>query len=122
MEEIKIINRVVIPPYDEYDLSTLVVSDNTVYIGHIGAGGKTIEEQLENIFKKLRSYLEEIDLSLENVVKLTVILKDINDFKKMHKIWCKYFEEGNYPVRAVITSDFINKNCHVQIEGIARKN
>ncbi|HKL74592.1 MAG TPA: RidA family protein [Halanaerobiales bacterium] len=121
MEEIKITKRVVIPPYDEYDLSTLVVSDNTVYIGHIGAGGKTIEEQLGNIFKKLRKYLEEIELSLENVVKLTVILKDIDDFKKMHKIWCEYFEEGNYPVRAVITSDFINDNCLVQIEGTASK-
>ena len=39
----------------------------------------------------------------------------------MHKIWCEYFEEGNYPVRAVITSDFINDNCLVQIEGTASK-
>lgn len=111
--------RVVIPPYDEYDLSTFVINDGTVYIGHVGAGGMNFTEQLENIFNKLKKYLAEINLELKNVVKLTIILKNISDFKKMHKIWCKYFDEGNYPARVVVTSDFVNPNCLVQIEGTA---
>ena len=111
--------RVVIPPYDEYNLSSLVIQDDTVYIGHIGAGGSNFKEQMKNIFEKLKKYLQEVDLKLENIVKLTVILKDINDFKEMHDIWCQYFEEGSYPVRVVITSDFINDNCLVQVEGTA---
>ncbi|MGM0421224.1 MAG: RidA family protein [Bacillota bacterium] len=111
--------RVVIPPYDEYDLSTFVIHNDTVYIGHLGAGGMNFTEQLENVFNKLKKYLAEINLGLKDVVKLTVILKDISDFKQMHKIWCKYFTEGNYPVRVVVTSDFVNPNCLVQIEGTA---
>lgn len=111
--------RIVIEPYDEYDLSTFVIDDNTVYIGHLGAGGANFKEQMENLLIKLKKYLGEINLGLENLAKLTVILKDIDDFKKMHEIWCNYFNEGNYPVRVVITSDFVNPNCLVQIEGVA---
>jgi len=111
--------RIVIPPYDQYDLSTFVIDNNTVYIGHLGAGGFNFKEQMENLFINLNKYLKEINLGLENVAKLTVILKDIDDFKKMHEIWCKYFNEDNYPVRVVVTSDFVNPNCLVQIEGVA---
>ena len=111
--------RIVIPPYDQYDLSTFVIDNNTVYIGHLGAGGSNFKEQMENLFIKFNKYLKEINLGLGNVAKLTVILKDIGDFKKMHEIWCEYFNEDNYPVRVVVTSDFVNPNCLVQIEGIA---
>ena len=111
--------RVVLPPYDNYDLSTLVIHGDTVHIGHVGAGGSNFAEQMKNIFEKLKKYLQEVDLRLENIVKLTVILKEISDFKKMHEIWCEYFEKGSYPVRVVITSDFINENCLVQVEGTA---
>lgn len=57
MEEIKI-KRIVLPPYDKYELSTFVINNDTVYIGHFGAGGATIEEQMENILKKLKNALE----------------------------------------------------------------
>ena len=30
------IKRIVIPPYNEYDLSTFVINNDTVYIGHFG--------------------------------------------------------------------------------------
>ncbi|SDY11380.1 Enamine deaminase RidA, house cleaning of reactive enamine intermediates, YjgF/YER057c/UK114 family [Evansella caseinilytica] len=113
------IKRVVLPPYDKYELSTFAIHNDTVYIGHFGAGGATVEEQLENTLISLKKSLEEIDLGLENVVKLTVILKDIKDFNKTHAIWCEYFEEGNYPARVTVTSDFIDENCLVQIEGTA---
>ncbi|WP_176759009.1 RidA family protein [Alkaliphilus peptidifermentans] len=113
------IKRVVIPPYDKYELSTFVVKNETVYIGHYGAAGSTVEEQLENILKDLEKDLREINLTLENVVKLTIILKDIQDFRKIHGVWTKYFKEGNYPVRTTITSDFIDDTCLIQIEGVA---
>lgn len=113
------IKRIVIPPYYKYELSTFVINDNTVYIGHFGGSGTTVEEQLENNLKNLQKSLEEINLGLENVVKLTIILKNIKDFHKIHNIWIKYFTIENYPVRTTITSDFIDDSCLVQIDGIA---
>jgi len=120
------IKRIVIPPYDEYDLSTFVINNDTVYIGHFGGcvdiDGNlltTIEQQMEQTLKNLAESLEQTNLTLENVVKLTVILKNIKDFHNMHSIWIKYFSKDNYPVRTVITSDFVSENCLVQIDGIA---
>lgn len=120
------IKRVVIPPYDKYDLSTFVISNETVYIGHFGGSsddeGKlltTVEAQMGQTLKNLEKLLKEIDLGLENVVKLTVILRDIKDFHKMHNVWAKKFTNGKYPVRTCITSDFIDDHCLIQIEGIA---
>ncbi|MBC2581408.1 RidA family protein [Clostridium sp. DJ247] len=120
------IKRIVTPPYDKYGLSTFVINNDTVYIGHFGGSfdenGKlftTIEEQMKQTLKNLENALKEINLSLENVVKLTVILKNIDDFQKMHSVWVKHFNKDNYPVRTCITSDFVDEYCLIQIEGIA---
>lgn len=118
--------RVVIPPYDEYDLSTFIIKDELVQIGHFGGyineDGEELEsftEQFEQTLKNLDNALKQIDLDLNHVLKLRVILKDINDFDKMHKVWEKYFSECCYPVRTVITSEFVNDNILVQVEGTA---
>ena len=114
-----VIKRIVSPPYDSYDLSTLVVHNDTVYIGHFGGAGETAAEQLAYTLETLRSELQKINLGLDNVLKLTVMLKNMEDFKSIHEVWVKYFTKVNYPVRTIITTDFINKNCLVQIEGVA---
>ncbi len=62
--------------------------------------------------------LKEINLSLNNLLKVTVILKDIADFDAMHKAWKQIFTK-EYPVRTTVTSNFVDDYCRVQIEGIA---
>lgn len=120
------IKRIVIPPYDQYQLSTFVIKDDLVEIGHFGGfmdenndDLDTIQSQMNQTLINLDKALKEIDLSLDNVLKLTVILKDIKDFKGMHKVWKKHFKKENYPVRAVVTSDFVSDRCLVQVEGTA---
>ena len=119
------INRIILEPYDTYDLSTFVVHNDTVYIGHFGgmyneAGEQlfTIEEQTLQTFRNLERALAEIDLSLDNLFKVTVILKDIADFQGMHAAWQQVFTSV-YPVRATITSTFVDDHCRIQIEGVA---
>jgi 2-iminobutanoate/2-iminopropanoate deaminase len=62
--------------------------------------------------------LREINLSLRNLLKVTVILKDISDFQGMHNGWKQVFS-ASYPVRTTITSDFVDEQCLIQIDGIA---
>jgi len=119
------IDRVILKPYDTFDISTLVIHNDTVYIGHFGgmydnAGNRlaTIEEQTEQTFRNLEQALAEIDLSLHHLLKITVILKNISDFQGMHTAWKQIFTSV-YPVRTTITSDFIDEHCLIQIEGIA---
>jgi 2-iminobutanoate/2-iminopropanoate deaminase len=77
-----------------------------------------VEEQTVQAFRNWEKALKEIDLSLENLLKVTVILKDIQDFEAMHRAWKQIFTK-QYPVRTTITSNFVDNHCRVQIEGIA---
>jgi len=119
------IAKIVIPPYDTFELSTFVVHNDTVHIGHFGGiyddeGNKllTIEEQTVQTFRNLERALTEIDLSLENLLKVTVTLKNISDFQGMHKGWKQVFF-SDYPTRMTITSDFVDDECLIQIDGVA---
>jgi 2-iminobutanoate/2-iminopropanoate deaminase len=119
------IDRVILEPYDAFDISTFVVHNDTVYIGHFGgmyneAGEElsTIEEQTVQTFRNLERGLAEINLSLNNLLKVTVILRDISDFQGMHTAWKQVFTSV-YPVRTTITSAFVDHHCRIQIEGIA---
>jgi 2-iminobutanoate/2-iminopropanoate deaminase len=122
------IDRIILEPYDTFDISTYVVHHDTVHIGHFGgmyddAGEQlhTIEEQTKQTFHNLANALKAIDLSLESLVKVTVILRDISDFQGMHAAWKQVFTSV-YPVRTTITSNFIDEHCLIQIEGVAAIN
>lgn len=121
--------RIVLPPYDSYDLSTFVITDNIIHIGHFGGfcneKGEllnSIEEQMFQTLNNLENKLLDIGLDRNSIVKLNVLLKNINDFKGMHNSWISFFNEGIYPVRTVVTTEFVSKQCLVQIEGIAYLN
>ena len=117
--------RIILKPYDSFDISTFVIQGGIVYIGHFGGSyddnGKKLlsaDEQTLQTFKNLEKALREIGLGLENLLKVTVILKDIQDFDAMHSAWKQIFTK-EYPVRTTITSNFVDDHCRVQIEGIA---
>jgi 2-iminobutanoate/2-iminopropanoate deaminase len=117
--------RIVIEPYATYDISTFVIHGETVYIGHFGGsyddhGNKllSVEEQTLQTFKNLEKALQEIGLGLNDLLKVTVILRDIADFNAMHEAWKQVFSTG-YPTRTTITSNFVDDHCRIQIEGIA---
>lgn len=117
--------RIILEPYDTFDLSTFVIHADSVHIGHFGGiyddDGKnleTIEEQTVQAFRNLENALNEINLTLKNLLKVTVILREISDFHGMHTAW-KHVFNTDHPVRTTITSDFIDDQCLIQIEGIA---
>ena len=117
--------RVVIEPYDTFGISTFVIHGKTVYIGHFGGivndrGDKlnNIEEQTRQTFRNLEIALEKINLGLHDLLKVTVILRCNSDFQGMHNAWKEIFPD-NLPVRTTITSDFVDADCLIQIDGIA---
>lgn len=123
--ETKMPDRITIKPYDTYDISTFVIQGDTVYLSHFGGmyddeGNKLIpaEKQTIQAFRNLEKALKEINLGLENLLQVTVILKDIADFDSMHRAWKQIFKK-DFPVRTTITSKFVDDFCRVQIDGIA---
>jgi len=80
--------------------------------------GSTIEEQTKRVLKNLEAALAGLNLSLKNVVKTTVFLKDMNDFAGMNKIYAEMFD-GNKPARATIEVSKNPLDALVEIECIA---
>lgn len=76
-----------------------------------------IEVQCRNVFKNVKTILEEAGASWENLVDVTVYLTDLKkDFAIYNKLWAEYFKEGKtcrttVEVRALPTPIAIELKC-----------
>ena len=77
-----------------------------------------IAEQARQVLKNLSAVLEAAGTSLNNVVKTTVFLSDMNDFVKMNEIYAEFFGE-NKPARATVQAARLPRDAKVEIECIA---
>ncbi|MDD2189745.1 MAG: RidA family protein [Eubacteriales bacterium] len=84
--------------------------------------GTTIEEQTEQVLKNVRAILEEAGSSMDNVLKTTVFMKNMNDFTAMNTIYAKHFAEGAYPSRSAVEIARLPKDALIEIETIAYLN
>ncbi|MGL4797971.1 MAG: RidA family protein [Cellulosilyticaceae bacterium] len=80
--------------------------------------GETVQEQAHQACKNLIAILEEAGSCIENVVKTTVFLDDINDFVAVNEIYAQYFKEP-FPARSAIEIAKLPKAAKVEIEAIA---
>lgn len=81
--------------------------------------GTTIEEQTEQVMENVKAILEEAGSSMQNILKTTVFIKDMNDFAAMNAVYAKYFSEGAFPSRSAVEVARLPKDVLVEIETIA---
>lgn len=79
---------------------------------------ETVAEQTEQVLKNLSAVLEAAGTSLNNVVKTTVFLADMNDFAQMNEVYARYFNE-NKPARATVQAARLPRDARVEIDCIA---
>lgn len=72
------------------------------------------KQSMENI----KAILEEVGTSLENVIKTTIFLKDLNDFNVVNEVYATYFNENN-PARSCVEVSKLPKDAVIEIEAIA---
>ena len=77
-----------------------------------------IGEQTEQVLKNMSAVLEAAGSSLNNVVKTTVFLADMNDFAEMNEIYGRYFSD-NKPARATVEAARLPRDARVEIECVA---
>lgn len=78
-------------------------------------------KQTEFIFEALSTILQQAGATLDDVVKTTVFLTDMNDFSKISPVRNKYFKNSE-PVSTLIeVNKFVKDGCRVEIEVIAVK-
>lgn len=85
--------------------------------GQIVEGG--IEEQATRVFENIKAILEEAGTSLDNVVKTTCFISDMNNFAAVNGIYAKYFGEDTPPARSAVEVSRLPKDVMIEIEVIA---
>ncbi|MDV6378965.1 RidA family protein [Sporosarcina sp. GW1-11] len=84
--------------------------------GEVVAGG--IEEQTNQVLHNLRKVLEEAGSSMQQVIKTTVFIQDMNEFVALNAIYEEHF--GNHkPSRSTVEVARLPKDVRVEIEAIA---
>lgn len=74
------------------------------------------KQSMENI----KAILEEAGTSLNNVVKTSIFLKDLNDFEAVNEVYGTYFIE-NKPARSCVQVAKLPKDAVIEIEAISVK-
>ncbi|MDQ0430868.1 MULTISPECIES: RidA family protein [Caryophanaceae] len=81
----------------------------------------TISDQTHQVFSNLKAVLAEAGSSLNEVIKTTVFIKDMNDFAALNEIYASYFGDHK-PARSTVEVARLPKDVKVEIEVIAKVN
>ena len=105
--------------------SGMIEAGDFVFVGYcVGNIGQPIEEQINGAFEHLTSRLKAIGLTLESVVKMDAMFRDIWDIPVMEKVIKERFK-GKYPVRKSIQTEFAHiggpEGLKFQLDAIAYK-
>lgn len=79
-----------------------------------------IKVQASQCFKNLSKMLETAGITSDNIIKTTVYLTDINDFKTVNEVYGEYFNSP-YPARTAIAVCALPLGSKVEIEAIASR-
>jgi len=80
------------------------------------AGG--VAEQTEQVLKNLKAVFEAAGVGLDQIVKTTVFLADMDDFTAMNEVYGRFFVERP-PARATVEAARLPRDARVEIEAIA---
>ena len=79
-----------------------------------------IEAQTEQVLKNITAIIDAAGMSLQEVVKCTCFLKDMNDFVKFNGVYENYFGEI-LPARETVEVSGLPKGARVEVSAICCK-
>jgi 2-iminobutanoate/2-iminopropanoate deaminase len=102
-----------------YSYSSAVAAGDFVFLGLHRGGGEEFASQLGGTMDYLAETLAKFGLTLADLVKVNVWLKRIEDLPAMEKGFLRYFEQDAFPARMTSTTEFIDADCLLMIDGVA---
>jgi len=81
----------------------------------------TIENETHQVLTNLKAILHEAGYSLENVLKCSVFVTDMNMFGRINAIYSQYFNEESAPARELVQVAALPRFVNVEISAIAAK-
>jgi len=127
MEKINSITSKVLPKaVGPYSIATQF--ENLIFLsGQIPICPKTnqliesdIEKQTIQVLENIKAFLNEQNLSFNNILKTTIYVKDMTDFGSINEIYARYFT-NYYPARALVEVSRLPKDVLIEIECIIAK-
>lgn len=108
--------------------SQAVLANNTLFVsGQIPLdpySGKlvegNIEAQTQQVLKNLDAILKEAGMDVSNVVKVSIYISDMGNFKRVNEVYAKYFGES-LPARETVEVAGLPMNVDIEISLIAVK-
>lgn len=80
-----------------------------------------IEKETHQVMKNLEAILTEAGMTFKNVVKVTIFLKNMDDFAVMNDIYASYLDADSYPARETVQVSCLPKNVDIEISMIAHQ-
>lgn len=81
--------------------------------------GSDITSQTRQSLTNVKHIVEAAGMTLADVVRVGVFLKDMNDFAAMNEVYAQFFQEP-FPARSAIQAARLPKDAKVEIEAIAQ--
>lgn len=91
--------------------------------GMIVAGG--VKEQAGQCLKNIKAILESIDVPFDDIVKITIFLKNLSDIEAVNEVYTTFFPDsgiaravGYFPARTIVEVAALPMHALVQIEAV----
>ena len=82
-----------------------------------GSMANNVEAQTKQSLNNLQAIIEASDMRLNDVVKVTVFLADMNDFIEMNDVYSMFFTD-NFPARVAVEVARLPKDALVEIDAV----
>ena len=79
-----------------------------------------IEAQARQALSNVRALLESQGSGMEQILKTTVFIKDMDDFAKVNEVYASFFEK-DFPARSCVEVARLPKDVLIEVEAIALK-
>jgi len=77
-----------------------------------------IKEQTRRVLENLRAILESVGATFDDVVKVTIYMKDLNEFSAMNEVYSEYFKNSP-PARTTVEVSRLPRDVRIEIDLIA---
>jgi 2-iminobutanoate/2-iminopropanoate deaminase len=102
-----------------FSYSLAIEAGDFVFLALHRGWGDDFVTQFDDTISRLKKTLTEFDLTLENLVKVNIWIKNIEDVRVYEQLFRNYFEKDKYPARMGATTEFVDDDCLLMIDGIA---
>ena len=80
----------------------------------------SLEDEVHQVMRNVKAVLEAGGAQLQDVVKASIFITDMNDFSRINAVYGSYFEEP-FPARETVQVARLPKDVRVEISVIAKK-